>query len=370
MKHEFQAPFVPKALDERFPKVLSELFHPDMLEASFSEILKHCKDINVTISKEEAESVEKATRQQTECKLWNRFRSGRITASRMHTACHSSPAAPSESLIRAVCNPESTKFTSAATAWGCTHEKVARETYTEALQTLHDNFVVEAVGLTLNPDFPLFGASPDGAVSCDCCGEGVVEIKCPYCVRSSNLDAYSGTSSCLEDTGEGKTLKKKHPYFYQVQAQIHLCGKEYADFVVWTEKEVHIERIEPDTELWEEMKEKAENFHAMAIMPELVGRFFSRLNTPPLLSSTNDLGNKQSSTSEPNRDTYCFCQQGETDMMVACDNQNCPYQWFHLSCLKLTKSKLPKGKWFCPDCSRLPEFSKKRCGKRKRTNNE
>ncbi|XP_033747952.1 uncharacterized protein LOC117332971 [Pecten maximus] len=365
VKQAFQAPFVPKVLDEQFPKMLTELLRQDMLQSSFSDILKYCEDINVKVSKEEAESVEKATRQQAQSKLWNRFRSGRITASRMYSVCHSSPAAPSESLIKAVCNPESAKFTSTATSWGCTHEKVARETYNEALQTLHDNFAVEAVGLTLNPDFPLFGASPDGTVSCDCCGEGVVEIKCPYCVRSSSLDMYTGASSCLEETdGERKTLKKQHPYYYQVQTQIHLCGKEYADFVVWTEREVHIERIEPDNELWEEIKEKAASFHAMAIMPELVGKFYSRINTAPLLSLRND---GESNLADANRqDIYCFCQQGETDTMVACDNQNCNYQWFHLSCLKLTKSKLPKGKWFCPDCSRLPGNRRKKGVTKKR----
>ena len=32
----------------------------------------------------------------------------------------------------------------------------------------------------INPAYPHLGALPDGIVSYDCCGEGVVEIKCPY----------------------------------------------------------------------------------------------------------------------------------------------------------------------------------------------
>ena len=28
--------------------------------------------------------------------------------------------------------------------------------------------------------FPLWGASPDGFCSCDCCGERIIEIKCQY----------------------------------------------------------------------------------------------------------------------------------------------------------------------------------------------
>ena len=47
--------------------------------------------------------------------------------------------------------------------------------------------------------------------------------------------------------------------------------------------------------------------------------------------------------------------------MIGCDNENCQIQWFHLSCLKLTKTQVPKGKWYCPDCH------KSRKGKGKKT---
>lgn len=196
------------------------------------------------MSEGESESVEQATKQQSASKLRNRFRSGRITASRMHAACHSSPAAPSESLIKAICNPESAKFTTSVTAWGCIHKKDGLNTYCEALSTLHENFFVEEEGFSINPKFPVLGASPDSRVSCDCCGVGVVEIKCPYCVRFSTLDRYTGAKCCLEDTGEGRKLKKTPPYYYQVQTQTHVCETEYADFVVWTEKEVHKMMVE------------------------------------------------------------------------------------------------------------------------------
>ena len=35
--------------------------------------------------------------------------------------------------------------------------------------------------------------------------------------------------------------------------------------------------------------------------------------------------------------------------MIGCDNDECPYQWFHLSCVNL-KPPLP-DQWFCPDCA-------------------
>ena len=48
---------------------------------------------------------------------------------------------------------------------------------------VHENFKICDSGLVLDPDIPHLGASPDGLVSCDCCGEGCLEIKCPLCKK-------------------------------------------------------------------------------------------------------------------------------------------------------------------------------------------
>ena len=48
---------------------------------------------------------------------------------------------------------------------------------------------------------------------------------------------------------------------------------------------------------------------------------------------------------------WCYCQENKGDEMVGCDNDDCPIQWFHLSCLNLTMEQLPSGDWFCPGCS-------------------
>lgn len=46
---------------------------------------------------------------------------------------------------------------------------------------------------------------------------------------------------------------------------------------------------------------------------------------------------------------YCTCQNVSFGDMVACDNDACPFEWFHWSCVGL-KSE-PNGKWFCPVCT-------------------
>jgi len=35
--------------------------------------------------------------------------------------------------------------------------------------------------LCINPEWPFIGASPDGVISCQFHGKGVLEVKCPYC---------------------------------------------------------------------------------------------------------------------------------------------------------------------------------------------
>ncbi|KAG1752458.1 uncharacterized protein EDB91DRAFT_1243224 [Suillus paluster] len=50
------------------------------------------------------------------------------------------------------------------------------------------------------------------------------------------------------------------------------------------------------------------------------------------------------------KELYCFCQKLSYGEMIACDNPDCPYQWFHLPCVNL-KQPLPES-WFCEDCSR------------------
>ncbi|KAI9000752.1 hypothetical protein BD414DRAFT_511408 [Trametes punicea] len=49
------------------------------------------------------------------------------------------------------------------------------------------------------------------------------------------------------------------------------------------------------------------------------------------------------------QELYCYCQKLSYGEMIACDNEGCRYQWFHLSCVNL-KPPLPEV-WYCEDCS-------------------
>lgn len=52
----------------------------------------------------------------------------------------------------------------------------------------------------------------------------------------------------------------------------------------------------------------------------------------------------------PNEPTYCLCNQVSFGEMIACDNENCPIEWFHFACVSLTNKSPIGSKWFCPNC--------------------
>lgn len=60
-------------------------------------------------------------------------------------------------------------------------------------------------------------------------------------------------------------------------------------------------------------------------------------------------GSDQEWNYDPNEPRYCICNQVSYGDMVACDNGDCPYEWFHYPCVGITAP--PKGKWYCAPCT-------------------
>lgn len=53
---------------------------------------------------------------------------------------------------------------------------------------------------------------------------------------------------------------------------------------------------------------------------------------------------------DPNEPKYCYCNRGSYGEMVACDNDLCAKEWFHLGCTELRVAPGEEEKWFCRDC--------------------
>lgn len=353
--------YIPKILSSEFPLPMIELHKPEYLKLSYHELLKVCETVSVNVTEANAKAVEKETKVQHNTKLWYKYRAGRVTASRMKAVCCTNIANPSQSLIKCICYPEAFAFISKQTTYGCKHEKQAKERYCANIKKRHTKFEVHDSGLVLNPKWPYIGASPDGIISCECCGRGTLEIKCPYCHQGESIDtaATHDKAFCLKKIDGSLSLDKKHAYYYQVQTQIFVCNVSYCDFCVCTftsepESGLYIERIYQDTSFWEECSSKAEHFFKICLLPELIGKWYTR----PIVE-LNDENNPSldNVASTSFQQLYCYCKCPESGTMIACDNPQCAIEWFHLTCLKL--SSIPRGKWYCPDCSKLPSLNKR-----------
>jgi len=84
-------------------------------------------------------------------------------------------------------------------------------------------------------------------------------------------------------------------------------------------------------------------------------------STQDLLDNSQCTNNQSDETMQPpsqTHQTFCYCNGPEAGEMIGCDNQDCTIEWFHLRCLKISPDSIPKGKWYCPNCKKLPKFNK------------
>ena len=145
----------------------------------------------------------------------------------------------------------------AAIQWGCDHETNAICSYAHKTQ-----MAVRECGIFLSSSFPYLATSPDGIISLDDASFGLVEVKSPFKHPKSTIEeACDDASFCLANTDSKVILKRTHDYYYQVSGQLALTGAQFCDSVVWTEIDVHIERISLDAVLWDDMKSKLAHFY-------------------------------------------------------------------------------------------------------------
>ena len=331
--------YIPLCKQGVLPPPLTDLFAKENLNLLYPDLLQECDQCfcKLSISPEHCTNIEKHTRDQAHSKLWFQQRAGRITASRFKAAACTDPALPSQSLVKSICYPEDHRFSTKGTQWGCAHERTAYQAYIHQCTAQHTRFEHAASGLIVTPAYPFLGASPDGTVSCECCGTGVLEIKCPYsCKEKSILEASSEAKFFLEKKNDGIFLKQNHQYYYQVQAQIKLSNANYCDFVVWREKELFVQRIYPNDEFMAPVLQKLISFYKLCVLPELLGKWYTKSQVP------------SQPTSVVPSNVWCYCRKEQEGLMIGCERKECPIVWFHTNCLKI--EEIPKGKWYCPDC--------------------
>ena len=187
---------------------------------------------------------------------WHNQRKGRIAASRFHSGCtrtvslQASVTQDPAALVSSLLSYNNVSAT-AAIKHGCSMEIHAKQCYLSLMKLNHRKLKSEEQGLIVMRGKPFTAVSPDLKVSCECCGEGLVEIKCPYSIKGSIPSADNLTYLQIVD---GTTiLKINNVYFYQVQGQMAVTELSYTDFFAFTIHGHFTERIKFNKDFWTSM---------------------------------------------------------------------------------------------------------------------
>ena len=175
----------------------------------------------------------------------------RLTASRIGSIAKMKRTTKRSSKVQQILY--STFRGNAATRYGIQMEDVARQQYiTHQQQQGHSGLKTEKTGLIVSVENPWLAASPydrvlDTLANPPC---GLAEYKNPFSVKDLTLSEACKTvpSFCLEKIEDTYRLKRQHDYYHQVQCQLHCDNKQWCDFVVKTNQDLHVECIHRDQE--------------------------------------------------------------------------------------------------------------------------
>lgn len=95
------------------------------------------------------------------------------------------------------------------------------------------------------------------------------------------------------------------------------CKTLYCNFVVWSEKDITIERILPDQEFIKSAVEKLAEISSMHYC------LSSLANITPKLPSTNDSVVVEQEEETSAQEVWCYCRKEENGEMIQCESGHC-----------------------------------------------
>lgn len=235
-------------------------------------ILNHGYDnVNQSVTDEYINNVINTTIGQANNSLWKYQRTGRLTASKFYDVLRYKGNNPNNSIVSS-CLGLYKDFTTAATKYGLDNESSARAIYVKNMFSKHTSFKCEETGFHVYRGYPYFGASPDGVVLCKCCGQGVLEIKCPFTLKDLYAKDAMKKLSSFHIVNGLPVLKQTEdsPYYIQMLGQMAVCNVSYCDFVLYTQKDFYMERIEFNESMWNSVELKLKSFYESFILPTIL----------------------------------------------------------------------------------------------------
>ena len=136
---------------------------------------------------------------------WRDYRVGRVTASKAHTVFtkvkHDGEiSSRNTALLKEIMNYLPPAH-SPAIDWGNYNERYAVNNFEKLIRRKHKTMKIVPCGLILYGQLPIMAASPDGLVTCKCCGTRPLEVKNPFKHRALSIPKFAEQpDSCLQVT--------------------------------------------------------------------------------------------------------------------------------------------------------------------------
>ena len=223
----------------------------------------------LTVNRDKSHAIEVETREQTESVKWWEERRLRITASKFGEVVTRKKQNCEKFVERLQCTTAiDAKKLPTSLKHGRDYEHIATRKYHKYMTMTGHKLDIWPSEFVVREDYPHLGASPDGKVLDPLAHPhfGILEVKCPYKYRSvkPREAAAMDKDFCLASGTPGHNdlyLRKSHHHYSQVQGQMMVTGAKWCDFVVYTFKGLHIERIAFDDMFCHSMLKKLNAFY-------------------------------------------------------------------------------------------------------------
>ena len=351
----------------------------------------HCHLMSrLSINPSQSSYIQHQTIDQHNSPVWMHMRVGRISASKMGECVgkirDGEVAGATFSVLQDIMGYRDF-FSSAATSWGLFNEQAACDSFVNFAKQTHSGLFIHDCGLFISTMSPFICGTPDRLVSCSCHpGLRPLEVKNPWTHRGLTITDYAKErDACLQINDAGFiSLKRSHPYYFQVQTQIFLTDSDLGYFSVKTASLVDnffVEEICFDPEFMESVILRASIFFSKAVVPELFECSVYHQVSHKLVSSLlDDIASRVTSVcvsddlfsddiTDSSVSSSCSSVEDlDPDCLFPCGvcKQNCPdiplvdkdksvgcdacSKWFHFHCVNLSRAPCKKSNWFCFDC--------------------
>lgn len=221
------------------------------------ELLRSLKVSNV--SDYDIYEIEMSTRDQSNCPKWHDLRRHHITASNFYS-CNTVSNEAKINLVERILNP--TIFKTKQTQRGKDCELIAIKQYESF------GIKIDKCGFIIMKKNPCLGASPDGFIGNDT----ILEVKCPWNQRFSLIN--NETVPYLQIDGRGNlSLDPLHPYYFQIQGQMMVTNRKFANLLVFSFIEFIIINVIRNESFIADMEEKLMTFYNDYFKPALLKKY-------------------------------------------------------------------------------------------------